>query len=400
MIEKRYFGCLVRQRIDQNTIQFFVFYARIKDIKEWAGIKRVEDLPEGTQRSFRKTRVRQIVRFLQSNPVNTIPNSLLLAFNPEQAHFIPLSIQDVLNNADDLTNQCGDQLQWGFLEFQFDPNTKEELRPALVVDGQHRLYGMSSFESEDLPMLVVSLVDAPLQEQAFQFIVVNSRAVRVSTTTAKSIIADIQEDELANRLLEAGIPYGDMSPTLKDINDLPSSPFYNLLNWERNREASTDDRPLVPLTAIEQSLRYIRNVFENFLSDDEDSLTQIFMAIWRAVQKKYPELWGENSKFMSKVNLNALNEYIVSWLKSAFMFGMIEDIFDTSKIEVSVYKFIEHIPKEFWEHEWRIRIQDNANVRQQIKEDLETISDNYKLQKNWSDGLKLPVPSFFPLMGM
>ncbi len=64
MIAKSYFGCLVRQRVNENTIPFFVFYARIKDIKEWAGIRRVRDLPEGTQRTFRKTRVRQIARFL------------------------------------------------------------------------------------------------------------------------------------------------------------------------------------------------------------------------------------------------------------------------------------------------------------------------------------------------
>ncbi len=398
MIAKSYFGCLVRQRVNENTIPFFVFYARIKDIKEWAGIRRVRDLPEGTQRTFRKTRVRQIARFLQSNPTNTIPNSMLLAFNPSQAHFAPVNMSVDPNL--ELTNQCGDQLQWGFLHFEFDPNMEEHLRPALVVDGQHRLHGMSSFESENLPMLIVSLVDAPLQEQAFQFIVVNSRAIRVSTTTAKSIIADIQEDELAQRLLSAGIPYGDMSPTLRDVHDLPSSPFYKLLDWERNREESRDDQPLVPLTAIEQSLRHIRNVFGNFLSDDEDSLIQIFMAIWRAIKNRYPELWGRSSKFMTKVNLNALNEFVVEKLKNAFMFGMIEDIFDIFAVERWVTKLIEHIPHEFWEYEWRIRVQDNANVRQQIKEDLETISDNYKLQKNWSDELKLPIPSLFPLMGM
>ena len=49
MEARRYFGCSVRQRQDKDTVAFFVFYARAKDIKEWIGIKRVKDSEEGTQ---------------------------------------------------------------------------------------------------------------------------------------------------------------------------------------------------------------------------------------------------------------------------------------------------------------------------------------------------------------
>lgn len=387
-VSKTYFGCLTRQRINENTVPFFVFHARVKDVKQWAGIKRIQDFPEGTQRILRKTRVRMITRFLQADPKNTIPNNILLAFSPQETHFNSLGDKlSQLEESSDFTNGCSGQLDWGFLHFTFDPDRPEHLRPALIVDGQHRLYGMSEYEDENLPVLIVSLINAPLQEQAFQFIVVNSKAVRVLATSAKSIIADIDEDALEERLLKAGVPYGDMSPILRDINDLVSSPFYKLLKWERNR----DGIQLVPLTAIEQSIRFTETVF-SFLKNDEDSLVEIFMAVWRGVKKRYSELWGKDNKFMTKVNINALNQFLIQRLKLAWEFGTV-NIFDVDSVESHILRFLENIPGEFWESEWSIKIQDNANVRQQIEDDLNTIVNNYRLQKQWNDNLQLPLSS-------
>lgn len=63
----------------------------------------------------------------------------------------------------------------------------------LIVDGQHRLHGISEFLYEDLPVLVVCMVDASVQEQAFQFIVINNKAVRVPTDNVKAIIAHLDD---------------------------------------------------------------------------------------------------------------------------------------------------------------------------------------------------------------
>jgi DGQHR domain-containing protein len=382
METRRYFGCLVRQRLDPETTHFFVFYARIKDIKHWAGIRRIDKYPEGTQRILRETRTRAITRFLESEPINTIPNNILLAFNPKESQFNSLA-DKLINIPLDVHNGCNDQLEWGYLEFTFDPEQEEHLRPALIVDGQHRLYGMSDYKEEDLPVIVVSLVDAPLQEQAFQFIVVNNKAVRVPTDNVKAIIADIDEEELQIRLLKAGVRYGDVSPILRDIDDMTSSPFKNLLDWPYNR----DGKKVVKLTAIEQSLRYMRTIF-TFLEEDEDSLVEIFLTIWRAVKNSYPNLWGKENIFMTKVNLNALNEYIVDRLKMVWEFGII-DIFDPDDVEKNVSKMINTIPEYYWEAEWSILVQDNANVRELIKKDLVKITENYRLRRNWNENLNI-----------
>jgi DGQHR domain-containing protein len=396
MENRCYFGFRIKQRIDNETVSFFVFYARAKDIKQWTGIKRSKDFPEGTQRILRPSRKKAITRFLASNSINTIPNNILLAFEPTKTRFGSLTnkIHKCIPKKD-ILNKCKGQLDWGFLEFSFNPDEEEHLRPALIVDGQHRLFGISDYNEEDLPLLVVSLIDAPLQEQAFQFIVINSKAVRVQADNAKAIIADLGkdiEDELRQRLLKSGVKYGNQTPLLIAINDLPTSPFQKLLKWSYNREGTQ----LVDLTTIEQATSHIRALFSTYLEDDDDSLIEIFCAIWRAVKASYPELWGKDklgdkkNKFMTKVNINALNEFIADRLKVAHALGFL-DIFESKEIEDLVSKVFSSIPKEFWEAKWResIKIQDNANVRNIIKEDVETLMDNFKLKRQWNEDLKL-----------
>jgi DGQHR domain-containing protein len=386
MIEKCYFGCRLIQRVDEETIAFFVFYARAKDIKEWSGIRRVTESDDGIQRVLRPPRRKAITRFLKSNSVNTIPSNILLAFNPETADFTSLSsVVSKCIPQIDLFNNCQQQLDWGKLTFQFEANTAEQSKPALIVDGQHRLYGVSDFEDENLPLLVVSLIDAPIQEQAFQFVVINNKAVRVPTDNVRAIIAQIDEEELQSRLLKAGVSYGEKSPILRDINDLPSSPFQHLLNWPYNKVGAQ----LVPLTAIEQSLRYLQILFPS-LEDDEDSLIEIFCAMWRAVKSNYPTIWGKENTFMKKVNINALNEFVGDRLKFAWEMNLI-DVFDSAAVEQQVSNIVRLLPEEFWKEEWAVRIQDNANVRNLIKADLATLANNSKLRKSWREDLKLPV---------
>lgn len=385
MYSRSYFGYYVQQRVDTDTPDFFVFFARARDIKQWAGIKRVEESPEGTQRVLRATRSRAITRFLKSNPANTIPNNVLLAFEPGVAVFTShLDRLEECFQDQNLKNGCDQQIDWGVLKFDFDPQAPEHLRPALVVDGQHRLYGVSEFPDEDLPLLTVCIVNASVQEQAFQFIVINNKAVRVPTDNVKAIIAHLDEDQLQFRLLKAGVNYGNMSPVLRDVNDLDTSPFQYLLDWPYNKKGSK----LVPISAIEQAIRYMKVMFD-FMDDDEDSLLEVFLAVWRAVRGNYSDLWGRENSFMTKVNINAVNEFIMDRLKVTWELGIV-DIFSPEAIERQVIGILRLIPQVFWETPWAIKIQDNANVRGLIKSDLETLAQNVKLRRTWSEDLKVP----------
>lgn len=387
MESRNYFGCKVTQRADANTISFFVFTARVKDVLQWVGVKRSREYAEGTQRILRETRRKAISRFLGNDPVNTIPNNILLALEPGRAAFRSVD-DDIAKHFRrlDLHNGCARQTEWGFLEFNFEFNQPDDLRAALVVDGQHRLFGMSDYDTEDVPMIFVCLLDAPLQEQAFQFIVINSKSVRVPADNAKAIIEGIDEAPLRDRLLNAGVKYAGTSPLLSQVNDLPNSPFNHLLDWDYNREATK----VIPLTAIEQSLKNLQILF-NFLEDDEDSLLEIFFAVWNATKARFPTYWeNPDNKFLKKVNINAMNEFLTERLKKLWEFGLV-NLFDHDSIERQVFELLEKINPAFWDYEWSIAIQDNANVRNLIKKDLETMVSNYQLHLPWNERLELPI---------
>jgi len=235
-----------------------------------------------------------------------------------------------------------------------------------------------------LPILVVGLVNADHQEQAFQFIVVNDKAVRVATENVKSIIADFDEGDLQGRLFSAGIRYGEQSPKLKDINDLPTSPFQNLLDWAYNREGEK----VVSVTAIEQGLKFLENIFGNVIGEDEGSELDIYCAIWRGVKSRYADLWGQKNKFMTKVNLSAMNELIIRRLKTLWGMDML-DVFNVEEVEEKVAAMWKSIPSEYWTLNWTVTPQDTTGFREIIQADLDLISENIRLKKSWYEGLQL-----------
>ncbi len=397
MEQRQYFGCHVLQRKNvESSIPFFVFYARVQDVRSWCGIKRTQDFREGTQRILRPSRSRAVTRFFERGNINTIPNNILLAFEPGVVKFTSFKNELIkCIPGTHIDNDCDDQLDWGVIDFEFEANQPEHLRPALIVDGQHRIDGMANFMQENLPILIVALINTPLQEQAFQFIVINSKSVKVSTDNAKSIIASLTreaERELEKRLMEAGVSYADKSAILKDINDFDISPFKNMLDWEYNRVAKKEKGIiLVPITAIETCLRYIRDQFDfmNF-DDDEDTLVEIFCAIWRAVKDRFPDLWGKDNVFMTKVNITALNEFITDRLKSAWVDDVL-DALDPDSFEKQTSNYLKQLDEDFWKSEWTVKIQDNANVRNRIKDDLWSMTTNSKRQVVWHKGLRLPT---------
>ena len=389
MEKRKYFGARVQQRRGDKTVRFFTFYARSSDVDGWAGVRESSDLAGGIQRVLNESRKKAISKFVSSNEFNTIPNSILIAFSEGRT----VKFESFDDGVNEITggvadNDCEDLITWGTLEFEFDPDSTESDRIAMVVDGQHRLRGLASYSDhsgEKVPLLVVALLDADLQEQAFQFVVINNKSTKVPTSNVKSIIADIDEDVLQDRLENAGVRYGSNSPMLKSLNDSPESPFKDLLDWHYNKKK---DQRLVALTALEQMVRQFKNEFE-FLEGDEDTLFYAFCAVWRAVRSRYDQLWGAEGNLMRKVSLAALNEFLAQQLKTIWAVGR-ADIFDSDSVESAVSDVIRPVPPEFWATEWtNVKVQDNANTGRIIRHDLETIQMNGRLGKEWYAGVDL-----------
>lgn len=396
-----YFGCRVRQR-KGNKPAMFVFIARASEVAAWAGIRRVQDTRKGTQRIHRPPRSRAITRFLEVDDSNTIPNNLLLAFLPGVATFAAVNLDDC--SSEDLENRCGDRVEWGVISFAYTSNAPEHRRPALIVDGQHRLKGISAYGAEDLPIFSIALLDASVEEQAFQFIVINNKSTRVPSDNVKAIISNMDEARVRDRLLKSGVSYGRMTPALKEADTLRNSPFRGMLKWPNN---DTDDG-VIPLTAIEQMLRYVTTAFSNVFDTDEDSPLDVLFVIWFVLAKRYKELWhksnpatvasvdknepeGEDStpssRFMSKVNLTALNEFVIDRLKILWETGYL-DLFEDADLTTKVEDIASRLPVDFWNSTW-VRLADNSAFKNMLKNDLVRLTENAIRKQKWHEGVKV-----------
>lgn len=318
---RQYFCCRMKQRGDQ-AVSIAVFVALAKDIAKWSGVRRVGEHEEGNQRIRKPTRVNSIKRFLVRDNKNTIPTSVVVAFDQSVINYTQLSGNSFseISYQETLNGVSAERLDWGIISFKFDPMAEEHQRPALIVDGQHRLYGMALVD-EPLPLLVAAILDATSVEQAFQFIVINSKAVKVQIDNVKSIIASFDENDLTKRLATARINYKETPGTLMEIDTREDSPFRGLLDWPTN----TTGPRLVKPTTIETCLRYIRSTFPSLRDgDDEDTVRELLIALWKAARDNYLNLWAKNDKFMSKVCLTALGEYAIDRIDAAVQDGSVD----------------------------------------------------------------------------
>jgi len=359
-----------------------VFVANTHDAMKWAGVRRVGEHEKGTQRIITPSRVRAIKRFLSSNVKNTIPVGVVIAFGVNTAKFSSMQSDiDICFPKTDTTNGVTDRMDWGVLSFEFNEDADSHERHALIVDGQHRILGMSEVSDENIPVLIVALIEASLEEQAFQFVVINNKAAKVPTDNVKALLASFDEPALQKRLLGAGVSYGNVSSVLKDVNEQEGSPFKGLLIWP----LSDKEEGSVQLTTIETCLRSIREAFR--MNEEEDTRKETFLAIWRATSRKFDDLWQKNDKFMSKVNLIALNDYIVDRLVYAWE-GDLLDINQPERVEAQTESILGSIPSDFWLRDWNYGIQDNTVVRKALKDDLNAISKNVRRKDKWDRDLK------------
>jgi DGQHR domain-containing protein len=382
----------VIQRNHDSCPTFFTFYARTREVILWSGVKRTTEHEGGTQRVIKPARRSAVRRFLESNNGNTLPGSILIGFREASVKFTPCDDdRDVMEK-----NRCDDKVHYGAIEITYngevDPNdeSKSYLMPGLIVDGQHRLKGCSDYSDEDIPLLIVAILNSTPAEEAFQFVVINQKAQKVATTNIKSIIADLDQDDeaLSKRLESAGIRYGESTPTLVRVDGDRDSPFYEMLDWERNDRNESAER-IIPVSAIETCMKQLQSAFETLL-EDRDSAEAVFIDIWSAVKGVYGNLWNgdASNKLLKKVSIIAINEYVTHDLLMKWATSTVDPL-ESEDLKRYVVGLFSPIPEDFWTTDWVTRVQDNSNVRKLIQGDLEKIIVNAKIGSPWNRKLSL-----------
>jgi len=302
------------------------------------------------------------------------------------------------------------------------------VKPAFIIDGQHRMGGAARIGIKGLPFLFCGLYDAPWEEQVFQFIVVNVRPKRISPSLITSIaglsLTRAEQDRVEMRLKQAGVSIAEVTVmSLVAYDD--ASPFADKVDMQVARE----DR--------EGKLGYgsVKRITKEWYSASRTSITQIakeiydtsnnskarrrwreerlwfdfFCLFWTRVRGQYStELWekASHNRLFVGAHLWALQEVILKeadgqvkshWLirdRDQSLEGRIE-LLKSRLLEV-VDTTLEYFPEELWRMSWTKPSADTNAGRQDLVQFFTRFVDEGKkasgLWKNWKTKSELVKP--------
>lgn len=366
----RYHALKYSQRSKRGSPEFLVFHAPAADIVRWAEVDRLApDNPTGAQRPLRDLKVNKVGKFLKADPANTIPTSVVVAIDPKNISFA--------GRADE--SGVGEQ---GVLDIRLGRTL-----PGLIIDGQHRVFGALKFYP-DMHLNVVAILGDDDSERAFQFVVINNSATRISKDHIKALNLNYDQEELNSRLLlSSGLGLGIETQRFDDLQAIDAlEPFKGLLKWP------TNDGGFIPPNAIESALA---ETYERAaLLGVEELELDLFLAIWSEIKSIRGSVWNNTSRLLHKVSIYALTVYVLdSMISRQRNDDVWVDFTDESVLRAQVNRVVGRIPEAFWSTEWTAKELDTGHGRQRLVETLQVIDSNVRFKRTWYDRVGFVDPA-------
>ncbi len=380
----------VKQRQESEFI-FLSFIAKAKDVFEWSHADNIEIDKNGIQRKLQKSKWDKVTKFFNTHTDNIIPNNVIIAFDDEvsevQEIYNPDNVIDNRDNGYTLTDisDCPEVVELTI--------HKEIKNNTYIIDGQHRLKGMSEV-SEDLPIVVSLFINIDKLNRAFQFLTINNKASKVKTDNIKALISNFDgiENTLRDRLSTASISAGKFATSIDIVDSDKDSPFYKLIDWANNR----DGKKVVSTLAIENSLKVIQKSFPELIEDNNENKSlsiDILYNIWNPVINQYSISLDNVEEYVNlfkKANIQAITEYICLKLSDEIVFAT--DEIDITKPD-SPLKYmtglLNGIPEEFWKTPWKLTGLDSQTGRHTIIKEIVKMKRNLNSNKDWFEDLEL-----------
>lgn len=242
------------------------------------------------------------------------------------------------------------------------------LRPAMIVDGQHRVWGAAECERE-IPFAVVGLIDADWKEQVFQFVIVNKQARAITGEFLASIVnsslTNREIEELEDRLDAAGLSTYE-TRMLRLMNDDPDSPFAGLVSkgldetgnkitfkaamaLVRRWSKKMNDRDNAYKTLFKPGLSGANSKEKQ--SDWEKRWKDFMFAFWHGIRNVYisEHLWEPKTQLMFRATLESLQDNFLE--KKASAGGVVYT--DPVQLRKDVEDFYQNVPGGFFHTEWK-----------------------------------------------
>jgi DGQHR domain-containing protein len=357
------YACLVtKQSAHREAPRFCLFHAPVGEILQWADIKRLGvEQPNATQRRTSPAKVKAIRRFLDTDRRNTIPTSVIVTLDipSEQIQSVTLDGSNT----------------FAFVVIEVEPDAS---KPGLVIDGQHRLLGMNDY-APDTDVNVVALLDASDMEKAFQFLVINNKASKVSMDHIRALALSFEADALKSRLETARLNLDPNVGYVALVNNAEDSPFRGMISWPITPEANR----VVVAASIETSIGYIQQRKVRAFESD-DVLLEFFYTIWRRIKHKWPDLWNADSRLLTKVGVICMSQYMTDALIGSYDLGNL-DVADPDQVGELVDEILLNQKSDFWKLDWNSTSYDTKAGLKLVYESLVQIGRNVRAGVSWHE---------------
>jgi DGQHR domain-containing protein len=367
------YSCIInKQRDGRGAPQFLLFRAKASEIYEWAAIERYsQDSKKGPQRLEKPAKVAEVKRFLEQESRNTIPTALLVSLNvaPENIKQLVVEKPEVVS-----------------LEFQWDDQAKSPKQPGMIVDGQHRLLGVMKFQS-DLMLNVVAMINISDEETAFQFLVVNNKASRVSNNHLRALALNFQEEALSKRLTAIRMSISQHLDYVGLVDKESNSPFFGKIDWPDNQVEGQPKKGFVAPSAIESCIAYIKQKRIIELEDDA-ILLGFFLAIWTRISQKWAAQFNSDTHLCEKVVIVCLTQFFVDNITYEYDNDAL-DVTNYDKVTECVEKVADCISPKLWTAKWSAKSLDTAAGRNLLIESLTQIRRNTNAGRSWYENVPI-----------
>ncbi len=374
----KYHCIRTQQRPDADTPEFLLFVARAAEIYEWAAIERyTHATKKGPQRLQKPAKVSELKRFLEVDPRNTLPTSLLVSLRIKQGW---------LRNDNIAFPQCYT------LEFALPEEGEESAaalsgevegaKPGMIIDGQHRLLGARAF-SPDLMLNVVALINPSDDETAFQFLVVNNKASKVSSNHLKALSLNYKEDKLGDRLRSVRMSIGQHLNFVGFIDKEMQSPFRGKIAWSDN----PPETGFVAPAAIKSAIAYIKQKRVPELEEDS-ILLAFFYAIWNPIAEEWKDSFNGETNLLKKVSILCLTEFLVDNIVLEYDNQRL-DITDLEALSEQTRHLLKSITPKLWEVDWIAKSLDTGAGRTLVRESIILIRRNINAGREWYEDVPI-----------
>ncbi len=260
--------------VTQNVPKpFYAFSLPASKLREIAYVsERTKDNPEeGIERNLIQSRCKKIGKYIQSQKA-LFPNSIIIALEGT-ARFEPYE-----GNAH------------GTIHIPPKPSQ------ALILDGQHRLYGFDYSQGKDMELLVVAFIDIPIGLKAHIFRMINGEQKPVN----RSLVYDLLDLDTSSPKFEEERAHA----LVKELDRDEDSPFYHDVQMTGKKEEGFISQASL-ISYLKPCLRK-NGLFQREKYSSFNRQFALLCDYFNALKDTFPSDWGNPQSILSKtVGINA-----------------------------------------------------------------------------------------------